>query len=103
MTVASNTHITIDDQGVARIDATRMKVIHLVQEKLARKATPEQLHEAYPELSLAQIHAALAFYYDHQADMDAEISKGQKDFDAAKSSSSETPGRKKLRDSGLRP
>ncbi|MDX1946386.1 MAG: hypothetical protein SFU86_13375 [Pirellulaceae bacterium] len=32
--------------------------------------------EAYPHLSLAQIHAALAYYYDHQQEIDQQIAAG---------------------------
>jgi uncharacterized protein (DUF433 family) len=31
------------------------------------------MHFQHPGLSLAQIHAALTYYYDHQSEMDAEI------------------------------
>ncbi|HSZ57103.1 MAG TPA: hypothetical protein VK797_15655 [Tepidisphaeraceae bacterium] len=33
----------------------------------------EQIQRQHPHLSLAQIHSALANYYDHQAQLDAEI------------------------------
>src|SRR5687767_3057225 len=36
-------------------------------------SSPEEMHFQYPHLSLAQIHAALSYYYDHQTDIDAEI------------------------------
>jgi hypothetical protein len=35
----------------------------------------EQIREHYPHLSLAQIYAALSYYYDHKAEIDAEIEK----------------------------
>lgn len=103
MTLATNSHIAIDDQGIARIDASRMKVIHLVKEMLARKASVEQLHDTFPSLSLAQIHAALAYYYDHQAQLDAQIKQESTDFDATKAAAADTPGRDKLRAQGHRP
>jgi hypothetical protein len=28
--------------------------------------TPDELIEAHPHLSLAEVHAALAYYYEHQ-------------------------------------
>ena len=34
--------------------------------------TPEQIADEFP-LTLAEIHAALAYYYDHQADLDAQL------------------------------
>ena len=66
-------HIEIDERGVAWIDDTKVKVIEVAIDKLAHGSSPEEMHFQYPHLSLAQIHAALAYYYDHQAEMDAEI------------------------------
>ena len=33
----------------------------------------EEMHRQHPHLSLAQIHSALAYYWDHQEELDAEI------------------------------
>src|SRR5512144_1618900 len=67
------THIQLDEKGVAWIDNTRVKVIEVVLDKLAHGSSPEELHFQYPHLSLSQIHAALAYYYDHQVELDADI------------------------------
>lgn len=103
MTLAARSHITIDSDGVARIENTRMKVIHLVKEMHARSASPSQLHEAFPNLSLAQIHAALAYYYDHQVQIDEQIRQESVDFNAAAAAAAPTSGRGKLRAQGDRP
>jgi uncharacterized protein (DUF433 family) len=68
-------HITIDDKGIARIDGTRMKVIHIAKEWAGNHLTIEQMKEYWPHLSLAQIHSALAYYYDHQREIDAQIDR----------------------------
>lgn len=66
-------HIKLDERGVAWIDDTNVKVIEVAVDKLAHGSSPEEMHFQYPHLSLAQIHAALAYYYDHQAELDSEI------------------------------
>ncbi len=66
-------HVRRDAQGVAWVDDTQVKVVEVVLSKQAYELTPEELHEQYAHLSLAQIHAALAYYYDHQEEMDVEI------------------------------
>lgn len=66
-------HICLDERGVAHIAGTRIKVRHVAIERRAHRASVEEIQEAYPHLSLAQIHAALAYYYDHQEQVDAEI------------------------------
>jgi uncharacterized protein (DUF433 family) len=72
-TIDTIPHVRCDAHGVAWVDDTHVKVVEVVLSKQAYDLTPEELHEQYPHLSLAQIHAALAFYYDHQEELDADI------------------------------
>src|SRR5437763_14109402 len=96
-------HITLDDKGIARIDGSRFKVIHLVEAMKAWFPTVPELIENYPQLTRAQIHAALAYYYDHQAEIDGEIEREVREYDKERAAAPETPGRKKLRDLGYLP
>ena len=95
-------HIAIDENGIARIDGTRMKVLHIATERYGRNATVEQMQAAWPHLSLAQIHAALSYYYDHKAQFDAQIEQELKEYERglAAARANESPLRKKLRDLG---
>jgi uncharacterized protein (DUF433 family) len=70
-----NTLIEVDAQGVAWITGANTKVVEVVLDKLAHSSTPEEMHEQYPHLSLAQIHAALSYYYEHQTEVDADIAR----------------------------
>jgi len=74
-TTAMDGHIMIDDRGIARVAGTRMQVAHLVMDKMAHGSTAEQMRENYPSLSLAQIHAAMSYYYDHKTEIDAQIER----------------------------
>ena len=104
MTRASLTPIQIDENGVPWIDNTKVKVIEVVLDKLAYGWSPEEISlQHYHSLTLAQIHAAFSYYYDHQAEMDAEIARQRKFAEEQKAAASATPGRQKLRASGLRP
>jgi uncharacterized protein (DUF433 family) len=73
MSQASIEHIVIDEKGVARIAGSRIKVIHLVMDKMANEWGPEEIQAQYPHLSLADVHAAFTYYYDHKSDLDAAI------------------------------
>lgn len=75
ISAAPVTHIRVDKAGVAWIDDTKVKVIEVVTDHLAYGHSPEEIHLQHPHLSLAQVHAAFAFYFDHQAEMDAEIAE----------------------------
>jgi uncharacterized protein (DUF433 family) len=68
-----STHIEIDDKGVASITGANTKVVEVVLDKLAYGWSPEEIHFQHPHLSLAQIHSALAYYYDNQEKLDSEI------------------------------
>ena len=65
--------IELDECGVAWIAGTKVKVIEVATDKLAHGSSPEEMHFQYPHLSLAQMYAALAYYYEHQAEFGEEI------------------------------
>lgn len=50
-----------------------MKVKELVAERLAWGWSPEELLVNHPYLTLGQIFSALAYYADHQAEIDQAI------------------------------
>lgn len=66
-------HVEIRDGGVPYIAGTTMKVVELVEANQAYDWSPEELFFQFPHLGLAKIHAALAYYWDHQVELDAEI------------------------------
>lgn len=70
---ASPSHIFVDDEGVAWIDDTGVKVVEVVLDEHANGWSAEEIHFQHRDLSLAQIHAALSWYYDHQDEVDREI------------------------------
>ena len=72
-TVETAPHVHCDEQGRAWLDDTNVKVIEVVLDHLAYGWNVETIQENHPHLTLAQVYAALAWYYDHQAAMDAEI------------------------------
>jgi uncharacterized protein (DUF433 family) len=59
-------HITINARGVPCIDGTRHRVIDIAADHIAHGYSAVQIVEQYPDLTPAQVHAALAYYYDHQ-------------------------------------
>jgi uncharacterized protein (DUF433 family) len=75
MSTVVNSLIEIDEYGVAWIVGANTKVIEVVVDKLAHGSSPEELHFQYPHLSLAQIHAALSFYHEHETELEAEIKR----------------------------
>jgi uncharacterized protein (DUF433 family) len=94
-------HVALDDKGVPIIAGTTMKVIELVLGMKAHGWSPEELKFQHPYLSLGQVHSALAYYWDHQDDLDADIEKRLKEVDRLKQQTKSPPLLKKLKAQGL--
>ena len=60
--------------GKATIDNSRVRVNNVVWLHMQGR-TPAQILESYPDLSLAQVHAALAYYYDHVEEIQSELAR----------------------------
>ena len=73
MTVTPITHIATDVRGVPYIMGTRLKISQIAIQHQEWGETPEQIQQAYPQISIAQVHSALSYYYDHKAEVDAQI------------------------------
>ena len=100
MPVSTTAHIQIDDRGVAWIDQTKTKVIEVVLDMVAHGWSPEEIHFQHAHLSLGQIHAALGYYYDHKAEMDAQIQRSAHEVEKLRAQAGESPIRKRLREMG---
>ena len=66
-------HIVINESGVPLIESTTTKVVELVLDVLAYGWSPDELQFQHPHLTLGQIHSALAYYWDHKAELDYDI------------------------------
>jgi uncharacterized protein (DUF433 family) len=95
-TVETVPHVHRDERGRAWIDDSNIKVIEIVLDHLAYGWNAEAIQENHPHLSLAQVYAALAWYYDHQAEMDAEIEQQDERVRALKAATSPSPLQRRL-------
>src|SRR5467141_1307659 len=75
MVTVLNLLIEIDEKGVPQIAGANTKVVEVVLDKMAYGWSPEEMHRQHPHLSMAQIHAALSYYYEHQDEVDADIER----------------------------
>lgn len=66
-------HIVLTPEQTPLIVGTTMKVIELILEKQANGWSAEELHFQFPYLSLGKIYSALAYYADHQEELDQDI------------------------------
>jgi uncharacterized protein (DUF433 family) len=103
MLATETAHIHLDERGVAWIDDTNTKVIEVMLDKIAYGWNPEEIHRQHPHLSLAQIYAAFTYYYDHQAEIDAEIDRQVRRIEELRAQAGDSPVRKRLRALGKLP
>jgi uncharacterized protein (DUF433 family) len=93
-------HIDFTAEGVPFIEGTQTKVEEIVLDYIAWNWDAELIHRHHPHLSLAQIHSALAYYYDHQAQVDSAIEAGLEQVAQIKAKLGESPARLKLKARG---
>src|SRR6266568_6245498 len=98
MAAVLNSLIELDEDGVAWITGANTKVKEVVLDKLAHGSSPEEMAFQYPHLSLAQIHAALAYYYEHQRELDADIQRRWLEAKALAAQETDSPLQRRLRE-----
>lgn len=84
-------HVVLNQVKVPIIAGTTMKVIELVLAHLAYGWSPEELHFQFPPLTLGQIHSALAYYWDHQEELDKDIERRLESVEQVRRSLRESP------------
>ena len=93
------------DKDLPCIAGTRLRVQDIVGNHLAGRS-PEEIREAYPGYTLAQIYSALAYYYDHKEELDRQIEERRRMAEAAlteiEAQHGPSPLREKLRATGRR-
>jgi uncharacterized protein (DUF433 family) len=94
-------HIVLDEKNVPVIAGTRTKVVDVVLDKIAYGWSPEEMHYQPPHLTLGQIHSALAYYWDHQVEIDQYIERQLKYVDEMQRKASPTPLKIRLKAQGL--
>ncbi len=91
-------HITKDPQvcgGRACIDGTRIRVMDLVG-MLREGFSPERMREEYPSLNMAQIYAALSYFHENTAEIDAAFEEDDRildEIERARKAATERPPR----------
>jgi uncharacterized protein (DUF433 family) len=73
MTTVRYEHIKLESGKKAVIGDTGMKVSYLVSMQIAYGWSAEELGIQFPHVSLGQIYAALAYYFDNKDAVEAEI------------------------------
>ena len=102
-TVGTLSHIHRDAEGRAWIDNTNIKVIEVALDHIAYGWSADEIHVQHRHLSLAQIHAALSYYFDHQTEFDRLIEQSLEEANQLAAAAQDSPGRRRLRALGKIP
>jgi uncharacterized protein (DUF433 family) len=88
-------------QDRAYIVGTRIRVQDIYVDSEVLGKTPEQIVAALPHLTLAQVHAALAYYFDHREEIVDAVRQDEEFVATMKKRTGPGPLEIKLRDAGI--
>jgi uncharacterized protein (DUF433 family) len=88
--------------GKACVDGTRIRVQDIYVWHVLQGQSPEEIVANFPRLSMADVHAALAYYWDHRDEIHEEIKRGEEMYEELKRENS-SPLRQRMMELGLDP
>ena len=95
-------HLQKTDGEPARLRRLpRIRVAQIAMDYLAHGWSADEMCRQHDHLTLAEVHAALAYYFDHQDEVDQEIRDDWKQADQSRSVAAPSPLVAKLRSKGL--
>jgi uncharacterized protein (DUF433 family) len=97
-------HIVKVDGKPARLERMpRIRVVQIVIDYLNHGWSADEICIHYPHLKLAEVHAAMAYYFDHQPEIDGELEEEQKLIEVSRKNAKPTAVELRLRTQGLLP
>jgi len=96
-------HLAIGEDGIVRVAGTGLKVRLLAGHHRYHGYTAEQLTQAHVDLTLGQAHSVLAYYYDHKAEMDADMDRRNEMAERMRAEAEETPFVTRMKAAGILP
>jgi uncharacterized protein (DUF433 family) len=85
------------DQPRAYIEGTRVRVQDIYGLSELQGLTPDEIVRSLPHLSLAQVHAALAYYFEHREEILNELREDEEFVQQFRQAHGEGPLARKLR------
>lgn len=95
-------HIEKPNDGTARLARLpRIRVVQIALDYLAHGWSPDEMCRQHPYLTQAEAHAAMAYYFDHQAEIDDEIRQELEQVRQSRAAAEASPFSARLRAQGL--
>jgi uncharacterized protein (DUF433 family) len=89
-------HIERRPDGKLWLIGTQTKVLEVALDRLAYHWDADEIQRQHPHLSLGQIHGSLAYYYDHQEELDHLIESQLQEIERRRGQQGESVLRAKL-------
>src|ERR1700730_5482607 len=96
-------HVELRADGKPWLIGTQAKVVEVVLDRLAHHWDADEIQRQHPHLTLAQIYSSLAYYYDHQQEIDRAIEEQLQQVDELRPRQGESALRSKLSAKRLEP
>ncbi|MBI2806834.1 MAG: DUF433 domain-containing protein [Planctomycetes bacterium] len=101
-TAVSYPHIVKTDDGPARLERLpRIRVAQIVIDYLNHGWSADEICLHYPHLKPAEVHSAMAYYFDHQKEIENEIQEESKLIDEWRKKTPPSPFLLRMRAQGL--
>jgi uncharacterized protein (DUF433 family) len=81
--VEQKTPLTIDAGGTIRIAGSRVSLDSIIYGYM-RGATVEQIADDFPTVSVADLHASIAYYLHHRAEIDEYLRQQARDAESVR-------------------
>jgi len=93
----------IDGESARLTRLPRIRVAQIVVDYLNHGWSADEICIHYPHLGLAEVHSAMAYYFDHQSEINAEIEAEQRLIDESRRNAKPSAVESRLRAQGLLP
>jgi len=90
-----------EGQNRAYIAGTRIRVQDIYVDSEVFGKSPEEIVADFPHLTLAEVHSALAYYFDHRDEILDELRQDEQFVALMKARTGPGPLEMKLRDAGV--
>jgi len=100
-TPTSYPHIEKRADGKVWLIGTQTKVLEVALDRLAHHWDADEIQRQHPHLTLGQIHSCLAYYHDHEEEMDRAIEEQLRAVEHLRGGQGESVLRAKLKARGL--
>ena len=83
LTLTQTTPLIQEADGTVRISGSRVTLDTIIG-AFQKGATAEQIQDSFPSLSLAQIYGAIAYYLNHEADVETYLRERRAEAESIK-------------------